>query len=341
MTFWEDSVSPETQRWLLESPYPSVRYLTLRDLMDCAAHDPALVSAHKAAHQQGRIPEILSHLEDGGYWVEAGAGYLGKYRSGVWSLITLAQLGASAKMDDRISRACAYYLDEALTANGQFTMNGAPSGTIDCLQGNMCAALTDLGCEDERLLKAYEWLARSVTGAGVAPMQERDAPLRYYAGNIGPDFQCGANNRSACAWGAVKVLMAFSRLRKENYTSLIEDAIRHTVDFIFSVDPATAAYPCGYSEKPSRNWWKFGFPVFYITDLLQLAEGMVRLGYGNDPRLANTIRLIRDKQDEQGRWNLEYGYTGKTWTDFGEIKKPNPWVTIRALRVLKDAADQQ
>jgi hypothetical protein len=35
---------------------------------------------------------------------------------------------------------------------------------------------------------------------------------------------------------------------------------------------------------------------------------------------------------------LEYDYTGKTWVDFGPKKQPNPWVTIRALRVLKAAA---
>lgn len=62
----------------------------------------------------------------------------------------------------------------------------------------------------------------------------------------------------------------------------------------------------GYTNKPSGNWWKFGFPVFYVTDLLQLAEALVNLGYGQDPRLAGTLDLIRSKQDANGRWALEY-----------------------------------
>ena len=61
------------------------------------------------------------------------------------------------------------------------------------------------------------------------------------------------------------------------------------------------------------------------------------LGYGADPRLANALELIRSKQDEQGRWALEYDYAGKTWVDFGSKNEPNPWVTLRALRVLKNA----
>ncbi len=42
--------------------------------------------------------------------------------------------------------------------------------------------------------------------------------------------------------------------------------------------------------KPSGNWRKFGFPVFYVTDNLQVAEAMIAHGLANDARLANTIR---------------------------------------------------
>jgi hypothetical protein len=75
--------------------------------------------------------------------------------------------------------------------------------------------------------------------------------------------------------------------------------------------------------------------VFYVTDILQVVESLVGLGYANDPRLANALDFIRQKQDERGRWILEYDYTGKTWVDFGAKKQPNKWVTLRALRVLK------
>jgi hypothetical protein len=49
------------------------------------------------------------------------------------------------------------------------------------------------------------------------------------------------------------------------------------------------------------------------------------------------LDLIRSKQDEQGRWNLENNYPSKTWANFGSLNKPNKWVTIRALRVLRRA----
>ena len=193
----------------------------------------------------------------------------------------------------------------------------------------------ELGYDDPRLKKAYEWMARTVTGDGIAPLEEKDAPVRYYADKCGPDFACGSNNKLPCAWGGVKVMLAFSKLPVKQRTPLIRKAIKQGVDFFFSIDPATAAYPTGYAEKPSGNWWKFGFPVFYVTDLLQIAEALVGLGYGDDPRLSNTLKFIREKQDNEGRWPLEYDYTGKTWIDFGKKKQPNKWVTLRALRVFK------
>ena len=117
----------------------------------------------------------------------------------------------------------------------------------------------------------------------------------------------------------------------------MERAIETGVRFLLSVDPAEATYPTGYADKPSGNWWKFGFPVFYVTDLLQNVEALVRLGYSVDPRVAHALEVIRDKQDGDGRWALEYDYSNKTWVDLGARKKPNKWVTLRAVSVLRTA----
>jgi hypothetical protein len=327
--------------WLLDPASPGVRYLAMRDLLNLPADDPELQAARRQAHEAGPIALVLANMHPDGYWVEPGPGYYPKYTSTVWSLTLLAQLGASVTEDERIAKNCAYILDQGLTTNGIFTVSGGPSGTADCLQGNLCWALTALGCTDPRLDLAFEWMARSVTGEGVAPMADKKAALRYYAGKCGPNFACGSNNKQPCAWGAAKVMLAFSLLPDERRTALIQRAIQQGVDFLFSTDPAKADYPSGWAEKPSRNWWLFGFPVFYVTDMLQIVEALVALGYAGDPRLDNAWQLILSKQDAQGRWLLEYDYTGKTWVDFGSKKQPNPWVTLRALRALKLAPNLQ
>ena len=321
--------------WLLEADSPGVRYLALRDLCNLPANDPELQLARKNAHKHGPIAEILSRMDAAGFWSSPGSGYNPKYFSSVWSVITLAQLGASSVEDERIARAWDYLIDHSLTSTGQFTTSAGPSGTVDCLQGNLCWSFLELGIKDARLDTAFEWMARTVTGDGIASVEARKAPVRYYAGKCGPNFACGANNKLPCAWGVAKVMLAFGKLPSDCRTPLVQNAIDMGVDFLFGVDPASAGYPSGFTGRPSQSWWKFGFPVFYVTDILQVVEALVRLGYGKDPRLANALELIHSKRDNQGLWSLEYDYTGKTWVDFGQKKQPNKWVTLRALRVLK------
>ena len=335
---WQTQLRADPLPWLLDAAAPGVRYLALRDLLDLAPDDPQLAAARREAHRAGPIATTLDQMAGAGFWAEPGPGYYPKYRSTVWSVSLLAQLGASVGEDERIGRACAYVLDHALTSGGQFSTTPTTSGTADCLHGNLCWALLELGCTDPRLDIAFDWLARSVTGEGIAPIEERDAAVRYYAGKCGPTFACGANNKLSCAWGGVKVMLALSRWPSERRTPAMQRAIEHGVAFFLGTDPALAGYPNGWADKPSGNWWKFGFPVFYVTDLLQNVEALVSLGNGRDPRLAHALDLIREKQDAGGRWLLEYDYTGKTWVDFGPKKQPNPWVTLRALRVLKAVA---
>jgi hypothetical protein len=333
----QDQFDSSSLTWLLEDDPPGVKYLALRDLLEYPKGNVQLRAAYKAAHHEGPIAQILAQMDESGYWVKPGPGYTQRYRSTVWSILNLAQLGARVEEDQRIAQACEYLLNNNLREGGQFTFSGAPSGTVDCLQGNLAWALLELGCEDQRLDRAFKWMARSVTGEGIAPVEDQHASVRYYAGKCGPDFACGYNNKLPCAWGCVKVLLALEKWPEDQRTPLFKRAIQRGIDFLFSIDPALATYPTRHGEKPSQNWWKFGFPVFYITDLLQLVEVLARLGYGADPRLAHAIAIIHEKQDEKRRWVLEHDHAGKTWASFGTLKMPNKWVTLRALRTLKAA----
>ena len=66
---------------------------------------------------------------------------------------------------------------------------------------------------DERLQRALAWLARSITGQGIAPNTEKEAPIHYLRnGTSGPGFECSANDHLPCAWGAVKAMLALSKV---------------------------------------------------------------------------------------------------------------------------------
>ena len=151
---WKNNLKADPLPWLLEESEPGVRYLAMRDILVLAENDPALIAARQTAHKQGPIALILEEMHPDGYWIEPGPGYNPKYRSLVWSLILLASLGARIKEDARIQKAIDYYLEHALAPGGQFASATAPGGTADCLQGNLCWALTVLGSTDARLESA-------------------------------------------------------------------------------------------------------------------------------------------------------------------------------------------
>lgn len=289
----------------------------------------------------GPVPVMLEAQNPEGYWVKPGAGYAPKYRGTVWQIIFLAQLGADGS-DPRVRAGCEYVLEHSRAPGGGLSATARRSGLIHCLQGNLCAALIDLGWPgDARLDEALDWLARSITGEGIAPSEERKAPVRYLrSGNSAPGFVCSANNHLPCAWGAVKAVLAISKipgsaLRCNALLKCVAPAIETGVEFLLGHDPAVADYPMGYSTKPNRSWFKFGYPVGYVTDVLQNLEALTALGYGGDPRLEPALDLLLSKQDAQGRWKLEYTYNGKTWADVEQKGQPSKWVTLRALRVLK------
>ena len=335
---WLRKLNDDPMPWLLEDDpqNPGVRYLALVDLLGNPADDSEVTEARRKTMSSGPVPVILDAQNAEGYWVEPGPGYRPKYRSIVWSVSMLAQLGADGS-DPRIHKACQYILDHAIDKNGAFSASATQGGAILCLMGNLSAALLDLGwLGDQRLDGALEWMARSVTGEGIAPQGEKDAPVRYLkSATCAPGFCCSANDAKPCAWGAVKVMLAFSKLPQEARPPLIDKAIDTGLEFLLSKDPSVADYPMGYSTKPSRSWFRFGFPLFYVTDVLQNLEVLTSFGYGTDPRLSDAMDLVSSKQDKEGRWKMEYTYNGKTWVDIEEKGKPSKWVTLRALRVLR------
>lgn len=328
---WKTVLNDDPVPWLLEPDpdNPGVRYFALRELLDRPEDDPEVQAARVAIMTTGPVPAILDAQYPDGYWVKPGGGYSPKYRSTVWQIIFLAELGADPS-DERVRRGCEYLLSHSIAANGAFSayQKPVPSGSVHCLNGNLSYALLNLGyADDPRVQAALDWLARAITGEG---------QIRYYkSGTTGPGFACSANEGQPCAWGATKAMKALIAVPPDRRTPVAQRAIEVGTEFLLSRDPAVADYP--YTQRVSSTWFKFGFPLSYWSDVLETTGVLVELGYGGDPRLANALQFILNKQDTQGRWKLENSLNGKMWADIEKKGKPSKWVTLRALRVLKRA----
>jgi hypothetical protein len=327
MSPWQSFLIANPVPWLLEPDEcnPGVRYWVLRDLLDLPEGDPHVIAAQAEVMRSGAVPAILEAQSEAGYWAKPGAGYVPKYRGTLWSLLFLAQLGADGR-DTRVSRGVDYAFGHAQTEHGAFSCNGRSDAALYCLWGNMLRALLDLGYwEDERLDRAIDGLARCVIGDDFEGYGQR--------GIQGPHFLCSANDGRPCAWGAVRALWGLVRVPAPGRTPVVDRAIEACTSFLLRYDVARASYPPKY--QVSLRWFRFGYPLGYVTDLLLNLEALTEAQCADDPRLGDAVGFVLSKQDEQGRWKMEHGYRGKMWQDIEKLGRPSKWVTLRALRVLK------
>ncbi len=329
MNRWQTRLNSDSLSWLLEPDQanPGVRYFALRDLLARPETDPEVSQARQAVMATGPVPVILKAQFPEGCWAKPGGGYSPKYRGTVWQIIFLAELGADPT-DERVRRGCEYLLNHSLASNNAFSarQQPVPSSAIHCLNGNLLSALLRLGYVDEpRVQAALAWQVQAITGQG---------QIHYYeSGTNAPGFACAVNLGQPCGWGATKAMKALSAVPPQRRTPAIQQAIDVGAEFLLSRDPAVADYP--YTGRVSSSWFKFGFPLSYWSDVLEVVAMLGELGYGEDPRLKNALQFILSKQDPQGRWRLENALNGKMWVDIEQKGRPSKWITLRACRVLK------
>ncbi len=188
----------------------------------------------------------------------------------VWSVISQPTGGVLAVEDEPLSAWLALTLwTRPWPRPGCFSVNSLPSGTADCLQGNLCAALVDLGVGDPRLeMPLNGWRERH-------RRRGRAAVRQAWFGQITPASAGPASpaNRQSCAWGG----QSHARVRQAAPGAM--DAAHRPrggggVDFLFSADPAKADYPAATPPNPAGTGGSCGL-VFYVTDLLQNVEALV------------------------------------------------------------------
>lgn len=334
---WRARLNADPIRWLLEAENPGIRYFTLVDLLDRPLDDPEVVAARSKVNASQPVKTLLEAQHPEGYWVKSGPGYSPKYRSTVWSVIFLDQLGADPS-DPRVQAACEYLLSHTPAPNGGFGCSAREDATqtpnlavLHCLNGNLLRALLGFGyADDPRVQRAIEWQAGSITGEGFSDY--------FPSGTSGPGFACAINEGDPCAWGAIKALRGLARVPATLQSPLVRKALRQGTAFLLSRDPAQADYPRG-SAPISRNWFKLGFPSGYVADVLQNLEVLAELGHARDRRLRPALDWLLAKQNADGRWRNEHRYGSQLWTSFEPgTRGSSRWVTLRACRVLKAAA---
>jgi hypothetical protein len=90
---WKSLLKEDPTGWLLEVDNPSVRYFTLKDILERKENDPDVQDARKSIMTVGIVPRILEKQNEDGNWGVADnpAGPQGARRN-QWGINSLSPL---------------------------------------------------------------------------------------------------------------------------------------------------------------------------------------------------------------------------------------------------------
>jgi hypothetical protein len=316
--------------WLLEEDNPSVRYFALTELMDKSLKHPSVKKAKRDIMKIGPVPTILFKQRDGGYWDNAEDFYVrAKYRGTVWQLIILANLGAD--IDDlQVRQAGEFILEWSQDReSGGFSYRGNGKGglhtaVLPCLTGNMLYSLIRLGFfDDKRVQHGLKWIENYFRADDGESKPPAVWPYDRFE-------QCWGSH--TCHMGLVKILKAISEIPEAKRTPGLRQVSAAGAEHLLKHHLYKSSHDVGNIAKPA--WTKFSFPLMWNTDALEMLGILAMLGY-REERMLDAIELVRSKQDDQGRWNLETTFNGRFQVNIERKGKASKWVTLNALRVLK------
>ncbi len=325
---FEDIIDQETIDWLLEPDNPSVRYWTLQYLQDKTPNHPEVVQAQDSVMESSCVRNILEKQREEGHWEQYHDMYLPKYTTTTHNLLILAEFGA--KKTSQIEKAMEYiYLFQR--DSGHFLMDlpktdkGKASTVKDgcCYDGNILFYLVHFGYLDDPRTKKLI-----------------DFQMDYHSDDVG-GWKCRAFpiDKSKvfpvnCFMGRMKVLKAFSRIPQNNWSKDMKRIINQEVEIVLENEIYKYLRNPDGSRKEKAGWKRFGFPLFYQSDILEVLDILTALGVQDD-RMQESIDYTISAKEPSGRWLLKDTFNGKMLCEIDTKNEPSKWITLRASSVLK------
>jgi len=323
-------LSSSTQEWLLEEQNPSVRFLTLKNLLGKKENDPDVCAARAGIMERGIVPKILELQNKNGYWVNKDDFYIRtKYRGTVWQYIILAELNADGS-DKRIKKTTEYLTtisqdrqSGGFAYDGSITNGGHHSKVIPCLTGNIAWSLIRFGyLDDPRTQRAIDWITSF---------------QRFDDGDSSPPSEWPYKNfmncwgKHTCHMGVVKSLKALAEIPSHKRRGDVSKILERGAEFLLSHHLFKRSHDLCRVAKAS--WTQFGYPLLWQTDALEMLGVLTEI-VSEDDRMRETFDLIHTKCNPEGRWLLDRTFNGKFQVNIERKGKPSKWITFHCLKAL-------
>ncbi len=301
----------------MEETNPSVRYFTLRWILERPEEDGDVIAAKEAIEVSFPVREILRKQRPDGYWGWNADGHRGTKGP----LMLLLWLGFRG--DGGVKRALEYRINGCLSKEGAYALRiKGKRILLPCHGAELLRQMLWCGYEKgPRTQKLLNWLVRSQLPSGAWNCISKAKP-------------------PPCQWATADILRAFRELP----THLQSPEVRQARDVAVHYFLESRLYQFG-KGKPDPQWLQFGYPLQWDSDVLDVLESIAPYVTMDDPRIQDGLERVLVKQDEQGRWPCEKHPRGGKWIEdyipLERIGRPSKWVTLHALRMLKTLAEDK
>lgn len=341
-----------TRTWLLDPADPALRARVLVDLLGRAPDDDEVAEARSRIPEQ---PYVRAALEA---WTSGRVRALGpyqKYRGATWTLAHLSEMGLPSQHPVAEAGA-AYLMDEAkpprrVRGREVAPLRGSPAVywlyPIACLTARMLAVLARFGHADQPAARGARatLVHLHLPGRGL-DCAVMDRSLLPGCIMTVPEVLRGllavpADERTPAEADMMDDLVAVLRgVQLHRYIPAENAAFRAAaeglpVDEVRALKAAWASQGRLEPRTEKAGWLRFSFPHSYNADLLEVLWALAEAGTPRDAVIEAGLDTLLSKRTRTGRWKQHGGLNGKMWSDRGARGAEDPWVTFRALTVLR------
>jgi len=301
--------------WLLDAQTPSIRYLTLRDLLGKSENDPQIVTVREEMETSGPIPLILGGQTRIGSWAGERSYYTPKFTSTHWSMLLLAELACDG-LDARMRRGAIFMLGETWELLQKRVRKRVHDWT--CLWANMLRYALHCQLDDDPRLHI---LVEAVAQDGLKAK-----------------WRCEYNENKPCAWGASRSLWALAALPEHMRTPDIQDSIQNGLTFLLEKhDLLSTNYPAPEGSSSSKLWTRLNFPLFYQADILFVLRTLAELDVLHLPSAQPALEWLHNRRMANSHWRGASPFRRRTWIVLGDRQEIDRWVSLHAAMVLSKA----
>jgi hypothetical protein len=303
-------------QWLLDSD-PSIRWQVMRDLIAAPADE---VAAERAKiPKQGWGAQLLALQGADGSW--AGTAWNHGWDSTMHVLTLLREMGldpqsnqarsAISKVHDQV-----HWMGwdwDGSWRGEDFHGNPFFAGEVEpCINGQVMASGVYFGQDCQRILNRL--LAEQLSDGG---------------------WNCEAENGSTRSSFNTTICVLEALLEYELANGVNAEVTKARLTGQEYLLERGLLRRKSTGEVIEADWMRFSFPTWWHYDVLRGLEYLRRAGVKPDRRMAEAIKLVESKRNDDGRWLLENQHPGTMPIEMDESEaQPSRWNTLRALRVL-------